>query len=178
MYKLLGEDEYAPYYSSYVKLVPVGDFVQNLRKQMEKTIGLLLDISDDQAHFRYAPKKWSIKEVLGHMGDTERIMAYRLLSIARGETVSLPGYNENEYVQNASFDKQSIKDLLQNLYIIRQSTIHLIQSLAQEDLLRRGTANNTEVSVRALIAIIAGHELHHCNIIKDRYISDEAYPKS
>jgi len=113
MYKLLEEDEYAPYYSSDVKLVPDEDFVQTLTKQMEKTISLLLDISNDQAHFRYAPEKWSIKEVVGHMADTERIMGYRLLSIARGETASLPGFNEEEYVQSASFDKQSVKDLLQ-----------------------------------------------------------------
>ncbi|MFJ8064591.1 DinB family protein [Psychrobacillus sp. NPDC096426] len=177
MHRLLEKDEYAPNFSSYVKLVPEGDLIQTLEKQMEKTIGLLLNISDDQAHFRYASGKWSIKEVLGHMADTEHIMAYRLLSIARGETASLPGFNEEEYVQNASFDKQSVKDLLQNLYIVRQSTIHLIQSLTKEDLLRRGTANNSEITVRALIVIIAGHELHHCNIIKDRYFGNEAYPK-
>ncbi|TQR17919.1 DinB family protein [Psychrobacillus soli] len=178
MHNMLSEDEYASNYSSYVKLVPDGDILPTLTKQIEKTIALLLDISDDQAHFRYASEKWSIKEVIGHMADTERIMAYRLLAIARGDTVSLPGYDDKKYVQNASFDKQSVKDLLQNLNVVRQSTIHLIKSLAKEDLLRRGTANNTEVTVRALIAIIAGHELHHCNIIRDRYFGDEAYPKS
>lgn len=178
MHNMLAEDEYAPYYSSYVKLVPDGDIIQTLAKQMEKTIGLLLDISDDQAHFRYSSGKWSIKEVIGHMADTERVMAYRLLAIARGDTVSLPGYDEKEYTRHATFDKQSIKDLLQNLNIVRQSTIHLIKGLATEDLLRRGTANNTEITVRALIAIIAGHELHHCNIIRDRYFGNEAYPKS
>ncbi|WP_391115780.1 DinB family protein [Psychrobacillus sp. L3] len=178
MQKLLGKNEYAHYYSTYVELVSDGDFIQTLVQQMEETIALLQDISDHQAHFRYAPEKWSLKEVIGHMADTERIMGFRLLSIARGETVALPGYNDNEYVQNASFDKQSVEDLLQNLYVVRQSTIHLIKSLSSEDLLRRGTANNSEISVRALIVIIAGHELHHRNIMRERYISSEAYLKS
>ncbi|MFF2752995.1 DinB family protein [Psychrobacillus sp. NPDC058041] len=178
MYKLLEKNEYAPYYSTYVELVSDGDFIQTLVQQMEETIALLQDISDHQAHFRYAPEKWTLKEVIGHIADTERIMSFRLVSIARGETVALPGYNDNEYVQNASFNKQAVEDLLQNLYIVRQSTIHLIKSLSSEDLLRRGTANNSEVTVRALIVIIAGHELHHRNIIRDRYISSEDYPKS
>ncbi|WP_391209545.1 DinB family protein [Psychrobacillus sp. L4] len=178
MHKLIEKNEYAPYYATYVELVSDGDFIQTLEQQMEVTITLLQDISDQQAHFRYAPEKWNIKEVIGHMADTERIMGFRLLSIARGETVALPGYNDNEYVQNASFDKQSIEDLLQNLYVVRQSTIHLIKSLSGEDLLRRGIANNSEVTVRALIVIIAGHELHHRNIIRERCISSEAYPKS
>src|ERR1700733_3393191 len=122
MYKLLEKNEYAPYYSTYVELVSDGDFIQTLVQQMEETIALLQDISDHQAHFRYAPEKWSLKEVIGHIADTERIMSFRLVSIARGETVALPGYNDNEYVQNASFNKQSVEDLLQNLYIVRQST--------------------------------------------------------
>ncbi|QFF99130.1 DinB family protein [Psychrobacillus glaciei] len=178
MHKLLKKNEYAPYYSTYVQLVAEGDFIQTLQHQIEVTITLLQDISDQQALYRYAPEKWSLKEVIGHMADTERIMGFRLLSIARGETVALPGYNDNEYVRNASFDKESVEDLLQNLYIVRQSTIHLIKSLLSKDFLRRGTANNSEVTVRALIVIIAGHELHHCNIIRERYISSEAYPKS
>lgn len=178
MYNLLEKDEYAPYYSTYVKLAANGDLVQILAQQVEKTITLLQDLTEDQAHFRYASEKWTIKEVIGHLADTERIMGYRLLAIARGETVSLPGYDDNVYVQHASFDKQSVKELLENYYVVRQSTIHLIKSLTNEAFLRRGTANNSEITVRALIAIIAGHELHHRNIIKDRYICHEAFPKN
>lgn len=177
MRNLLKENEYAPFYSNYVELVSDGNLIEILAHQVEETVNLLQGISDDQAHFRYAPDKWNIKEVIGHMADTERIMGYRLLSIARGETVNLPGFNENEYVQNAAFDKQSVKDLIENLYGVRQSTIHLVKSLTSEDWLRRGIANNSEVSVRALIVIICGHELHHGNIIRARYISNEAYPK-
>jgi len=178
MHKLLEKNEYAPYYSTYVELVPDGDIMIILEKQMEETITLLQDISEQQAHCRYAPGKWDIKEVIGHLADTERIMGYRLLSIARGETIALPGYDDVAYVQNAEFDKQSVEELLQNLSAVRQSTIHLIKSLTSEDWLRRGIANNYEVTVRALIAIISGHEIHHRTIIRERYILSEAYPSS
>lgn len=105
-------------------------------------------------------------------------MGYRLLAIARGETYSLPGYNDNEYVHNALFDDQSINDLVQNLLVVRQSTLHMIKNLTDEALERRGMANNSEVTVRALVTIIAGHELHHRHIIKDRYICSDEYPRS
>lgn len=176
---MLATNEYAPYYSTYVKLVNDDeDLLGNFALQMEETIALLQDISDYQAQFRYSPEKWSIKEVIGHMADTERIMSYRLLCIARGETIDLPGFDETEYVQNASFNQQSVEDLLQDLFVVRQSTLHLIKSLTSEDLTRRGTANHSDVTVRALIVIIAGHELHHRNIIRERYIGSEAYPRS
>lgn len=177
MHKLLEKNEYAPYYSTYVELVPYGDLLNILDQQMAETITLLQDITEQQAHFRYGPGKWDIKEVIGHLADTERIMGFRLLSIARGETIALPGYNDVAYVQNAAFDKQSLEELLQNLTVVRQSTIHLIKSLTGEDWLRRGIANNYEVTARALIVIIAGHEIHHRTIIRDRYISSEAFPK-
>ncbi|WP_374722809.1 DinB family protein [Peribacillus tepidiphilus] len=170
--------EFAPYYLSYVNLVPEGDILHILDEQIKLTIHLLQNISETQGQFRYAPDKWSIKEVIGHMADTERVMGYRLLCIARGDTVSLPGFNENAYVHNASFDQQSMQDLLQNLNAVRQSTLHLIKSLNQEAWLRRGIANNYEVTVLALATIMAGHELHHRQIIKERYMGSESYPLS
>ncbi|WP_028401254.1 DinB family protein [Ectobacillus panaciterrae] len=170
--------EYAPYYSTYVNLVPDGDILHILNQQIKETIILLKDTSDAQGQFRYAPDKWSLKEVIGHIADTERIMGYRLLCIARGETVSLPGYDDKMYVLRASFDKQSMQDLLENLAVVRQSTLHLLKSLDLEAWLRRGTANNSEVTVRALVSIIAGHELHHRQIIKERYISSDVYSSS
>lgn len=173
-----GKNEYAPYYSTYVNQVPEGELTAILSQQIEETLNLVQDISDSQALFKYAPEKWSIKEVVGHIADTERIMGYRVLAIARGETVSLPGYNDTEYVSNALFDKQSLNDLLQNLVIVRQSTLHLIKNLTDEALVRRGLANNSEVTVRALVTIISGHELHHRQIIKDRYIGSDKYPTS
>ncbi|KQL33277.1 DinB family protein [Psychrobacillus sp. FJAT-21963] len=177
MKKLIEKNEYAPYYSPYVDLVSEGNIIEILEKQIEETSTFLKNISDQQALFRYAPEKWSIKEVIGHMADTERIMAYRLLSFARGETNSLPGFSEMEYVQHAFFDKQSIDDLIENLIVVRQSTIQLVKSLSNEALQRRGIANNHEITVRALIVIITGHELHHGNILNERYISSDSYPR-
>ncbi|MGG0187218.1 DinB family protein [Bacillus rhizoplanae] len=169
-------NEYNPYYSTYINSLPEGDIIQILEEQVKKTNLLLKDISDDEGHFRYAPNKWSIKEVIGHITDTERIMGYRLLSIARGETAELPGYNDDMYVLRAAFDKQSMQDLLENLIVVRQSTVHLLKSLDEEAWLQRGVANNSEVTVLALASIIAGHELHHRQIIKERYLSSGAYP--
>ncbi|MFE1245723.1 DinB family protein [Fictibacillus sp. NPDC058756] len=163
--------EYADYYASYVKLVPPGDIIQILRDQMKETVALLNTLTEPQSEYRYAEGKWSIKEVIGHITDTERIMSYRLLSIARGEKATLPGYDENEYVAEANFDKQSLKDLQDHFACVRQSTIHLIKSLSDESLSRRGTANNSEVTAQALITIMAGHELHHRKIIQERYLN-------
>lgn len=110
--------------------------------------------------------------------DTERIMAYRLLSIARGEKAELPGYNDEMYVLKAAFDKQSMQDLLENFIIVRQSTVHLLKSLDKDAWLQRGNANKSTVTIRALAYIIAGHELHHLQIIKERYFGSNAYPLS
>ena len=174
MRKQVEQNEYAPYYQPYVELVPEGDLIQLLSEQMEQTIAALEKITDTQAEFRYAEGKWSIKEVIGHMIDTERIMAYRLLAIARGERRNLPGFNEEEYVQQASFTKQTVEELLQNLSIVRQSTIVLLKSLCSEEWLRRGSANDCDITVRALAVIIAGHELHHRNIISERYMNADS----
>jgi hypothetical protein len=168
--------EYNPYYSRYVNLIPEGDLLYILKEQVKETNILLKDITHKQAHFRYAPDKWSLKEVIGHLTDTERIMGYRLLCIARGETVLLPGYDDKMYVLNASFNRLPMHDLLGNFHAVRQSTLHLLKSLDQEAWMRRGNANGSDVSVRAIACIIAGHELHHRQIIKERYMGAEAYP--
>jgi uncharacterized damage-inducible protein DinB len=176
MAKLLESTEYAPYYSTYVNMVPEGDILDVLTQQMEETSAYLIDLTEQQACFSYGDGKWTIKEVIGHVADTERIMAYRLLSFARGETAELPGYDDNNYVKNAQFNEQSVQQLLQNLIMVRQSTIHLIKSLPSEACLRRGKANGSEVTVRALMYIIAGHELHHRNMIKQCYLGSKAFP--
>jgi uncharacterized damage-inducible protein DinB len=176
MNQKLESNKYAPYYSTYVKLVPEGEILHILMQQMEESTAYLRDLTEQQARFSYGDGKWTIKEVIGHVADTERIMAYRLLSFARGETVELPGYDDNNYVKNALFNEQSVQQLLQNLMIVRQSTIHLIKSLPSKAYLRRGKANGSEVTVRALMYIIAGHELHHRKIIKQRYMGSEHFP--
>ncbi|WP_264807141.1 DinB family protein [Cytobacillus sp. NCCP-133] len=168
-------NEYALYYQNYVNLVPDGDLLEILHGQIKDTINLVKDLNDEQARFRYAPEKWTIKEVIGHITDTERIMAYRLLCISRGETAMLPGYDDNEYVKKGSFNRFSIQELLEQLSIVRQGTTALLKSLGEEDLMRHGNANGTEVTVRAIAYIMAGHELHHRNLIKDRYMGAKAF---
>jgi hypothetical protein len=171
------KDEFAPYYLPYVNSVPEGDIISILTKQLEDTKLLLKEVTEEQGTFRYAPGKWSIKEVVGHMTDTERIMAYRLMSIARGETVSLPGFDESLYVANSSFNDQSFEQLLEHFSVVRESTLVLLQSLNADAWLRTGLANNTGVSVRGVAYIIAGHAMHHCKIIKERYLESKDFPK-
>lgn len=169
-------NEYASYYERYVNAVPEGDLLHTLDFQVTETINLLKNLTEDQAHFRYAPEKWTIKEVIGHITDTERIMYYRLLCIARGEKAMMPGYDDQEYVKNGYFNRFSVQELLEQLSIVRQNTLILLKNLDEEAMLRRGNANGTEVTARAIAYIIAGHELHHRTLIKDRYMISENYP--
>ncbi len=168
--------EFAPYYLGYVNLVPKGDIVEILEEQKKDLILQLKNVSEEQGAFRYLPDKWSVKEVIGHMIDTERIMAYRLLCIARGETVSLPGFDEKQYASQAAFNQQTIEELLEHFSVVRQSTVLLLKSLDPESWLKKGSANGSNMTVRALAFIIAGHERHHLQIIQDRYVNSEFYP--
>ncbi len=177
MKQQLNSTEYAPYYSNYVDLVPEGDLTNILLQQMKETVDILKGLTEQQSHFSYGVGKWSIKEVIGHIADTERIMGYRLLSFARGEKAELPGYDDNEYVRNAYFNSLALQDHLDNFEITRESTLQLIKNLPKEAYLRRGKANGSEVSVRAIVCIIAGHELHHRKLIKERYIGSKEFPK-
>lgn len=169
------QNEYAKYYAGYISMIPEGDIEQLLKQQVNDTLHLLNDLSEAEGEFRYAQGKWSIKEVIGHVVDTERIMAYRLLSIARGDAVQLPGYDENSYVAQANFNQEKMEDLLQNLFVVREGTLLLLKSLKEKDWLRWGTANELDVTVRAIACIIAGHELHHRKILKERYLGAKEF---
>lgn len=162
--------EYAPSYEKYIALVPEGDVVTRLAQQLETTLRLLRAIDEEQAGQRYAPDKWSIKEVFGHLTDSERVFAYRALRFARGDQTPLSGYEQDDYVRSANFDQQQLADLAAEYESVRRSTIQLLRSLTGEAWARRGKANETEVSVRALAYIIAGHEAHHVKVIKSRYL--------
>jgi uncharacterized damage-inducible protein DinB len=165
-------NEYPPYYMEYVNNVPDGDLLQILDDQHKETQKLLMDLSEETAEYQYAPGKWIIKEVVGHITDTERIMCYRLLSIARGEKGMLPGYNDDDYVKRGQFNRFSLSDLLNHQALVRQHTILLLSSMDEEALRQRGNANGSEVTARAIAYIIAGHENHHRRLIKERYLSD------
>ncbi|HEX7071887.1 MAG TPA: DinB family protein, partial [Rhodothermales bacterium] len=162
-------DEYAPFYHKYVSRVPDGDIVELLASQIEETTGLLSRVTDEQAAYRYAPGKWSVREVVGHMTDTERVMAYRAMCVARGEKAPLPRFDEDAYVANADFDSRSMAELIEDFRTARRNSIRLLAPISDETSVRRGTASENPVTVRALAYIIAGHELHHRGLLQERY---------
>jgi hypothetical protein len=164
------EDEYSPYYAGYIARVPDGDLCATLAAQLTDTRALIATIPEARGTHRYAPGKWSIKEVLGHVIDTERIMSYRALRIARADTTPLPGYEQDDYVPAGGFDRRTLQDLFEELAAVRQATLHLLRHLDPTALARRGTANDKPVSARALAYIIAGHERHHVAILNAKYL--------
>ncbi|HWT01386.1 MAG TPA: DinB family protein [Pyrinomonadaceae bacterium] len=165
------ETEYVPEYSKYVSLVPEGNIVGVLIGQIDDTTALLLSIPEERGGFRYAPGKWSIKELVGHLIDSERIFSYRALRFARDDKTELPGYEQDDYVRGGSFDEVPLADLAAEFAIVRQATVLLFKHLSRDAWTRRGTANECEVSVRALAHIIAGHELHHRSVLIDKYLT-------
>jgi hypothetical protein len=165
-----GPDEHDPYYGRYIARVPDDvDLLALLAEQRDTTAALLATVPADRRSFRYAPGKWSVKEVVGHLSDTERIMAYRALRIARADATPLPGYDENTYVPVARFDELGLDQLADEWVAVRQATIAMFRGLPAEAWTRRGTANASGISVRALAFIIAGHELHHLEVLRTRY---------
>lgn len=164
-------DEYSPYYGGYVSLVPEGDILYTLERRRDALLELLRGIPETKASSRYAPGKWSVKEVVGHVIDTERIFAYRALRFARGDRTPLPGFEQEGYVSNASFDTRTLSDLADEFDLVRRANLHLFRNLDAEAWSRSGEASGARVTVRALAYIIAGHELHHTNILATRYLS-------
>ncbi|MDP4083304.1 MAG: DinB family protein [Bacillota bacterium] len=162
--------EFPPYYESYIQLVPEGEIILILEESLTKTVSIFQSISESKGNFRYAPEKWSIKEVLGHMTDTERILSVRLLRIGRGDENPLPGFNENHYIKGSNYCNLPIQRIVEEFILVRKATIALLRNMPEEAWLRKGVANNFENTTRALAYIIAGHELHHCQIIKERYL--------
>lgn len=163
------KNEYDPYYERYISLVSEEDILIALDQQLSETLILLRGASEQHGSFRYETNKWSVKEVLGHLIDTERIMSYRALCIARADRTSLPGFEQDDYVKNGNFDSRSVSSLAREFEQVRRATISLFRNLDPQAWERRGKANNVEITVRALAYIIAGHELHHKAILKDRY---------
>jgi hypothetical protein len=162
-------DEYAPYYDRYISLVGSDDVVAELEQQAPETVALLTSACA-KADVRYAPGKWSVKEVLGHLNDTERIMAYRILRISRGDRTPIEGYEQDDYVRFGNFGQRSMADLIEEFADIRKATLALLRNLDAEAATRRGIANKNEISARAVAYVIAGHELHHRLILKEKYL--------
>lgn len=161
--------EYQGFFERYVNLVPDGDLLHLLEKQTYTLHSLLENLTEEQARYAYAEGKWSIKQVVGHMADTERILSYRALCFSRQEQQPLPGFDENAYVEQAIFQHRPLNNLLQDSQVVRQASISLFRGMGEEMFSRTGTANNNTLSVRALAYVIAGHELHHLAILRSRY---------
>jgi DinB superfamily len=162
--------EYAPYFEKYISLVPGDNIVTTLSSQIENTLALLRVLSESQGELRYASGKWSIKEVIGHLIDAERIFIYRGLRMARSDRTPLPGFDENFYVESGNFGDRRVDELADEFKTVRKSGVYFFRHLGEEAWARRGVANDSEISVRAIAHIIAGHELHHLGIIRTRYL--------
>ncbi|HEY5939619.1 MAG TPA: DinB family protein [Gemmatimonadales bacterium] len=162
-------DEAAPYYQRYIARVSGENIGEQLVDQLAEVERLLGPLDDTAALARYAPGKWSVKEILGHLADVERIFSYRLLRISRGDVTPLPGFDENAYVPIAEFDKRLLRDLAAEFRAVRLSTIALLNGLPSDSWSRRGSASGNPVSARALAYIIVGHVSHHLGVLRDRY---------
>lgn len=162
--------DFAPHFAKYIMLVPDGDLVEILEAQQRNTRLLLESLTDEQANFRYAPDKWTIKQALGHMNDAERVFSYRLLRIARGDQTPLPGFEQDEYIEPSGAASRKLADLLDEFGAIRRSTIALVRSLDDAAWLRRGTASGNSISALSLALIIVGHERHHQKIFEEKYL--------
>ncbi len=170
----IAEDEHAPFYAGYVaRAVEVsaasGDILAHLAAQGERTRARLAATPEARGGFRYAAGKWSLREVVGHLADVERVMAYRALRIGRGDATPLPGFDHDAYVAIAGADARTLADLAAELADVRRATLDLFAHFDAAALARRGIVNDKPVSVRALAAVIAGHELHHLAILAERY---------
>jgi len=163
-------NEFPVYYAGYINLIKGENIIKVLEDQIQTTQEFLKSISEEDSLYYYAEGKWTIKQVVGHVTDTERIMAYRALCIARKEKQSLPGFEENDYALAGKFNSRKIFDLVDELRVVRKANLPLLKSFDEEMIAERGTANNKEITVLALMYIIAGHQEHHLKILRERYL--------
>lgn len=165
-----GADEYAPYYGTYVRRVTAGDVIALLDEQIGVLDGLLRGLSEEQAAFRFAPGEWSIKEVVGHLGDAERAFGYRIFAFSRGEAAALPGFEQDDYAREGHFDARGLGDLLDEWAHLRRANHLVCRALSPEATTRRGVASDNPVSVRALVYLLAGHVDYHFADLREQYL--------
>ncbi len=163
-------DEHAPFQSNYISRVvgPV-EPVPALERQRDQIVSQLSGVSEERAGFRYASGKWSIRELIGHISDTERILSYRLLRIGRGDQTPLPGFEEDDYVNAANFERRPLADLVEDWRVVRAATIRLVDAFDADAWTRLGVTNDSSTSARALLYIILGHVEHHRSVLEARY---------
>jgi DinB family protein len=161
------DSEFPPWTLNYVNGVEGGDLVHSLTAQRDDLIGILARLD---GAFRYAPGKWTVNEVLGHVTDTERILGYRTLCVARGEQGSLPAFEQDDYMANVDFNGRSLADITGEFEAVRESSIRLIRSFVPDTWMKRGTVNGHSVTVRGLAFVLTGHEKHHTRILREKYV--------
>ena len=162
--------EHPDYHASYISLVPEGDILKTLEDQREDTVALLGGIDEDKRLHRYAPEKWSINEVVGHVVDIERVFSYRAMRIARGDTTPLAGVEQDDLIAGGNLDARSLSSLIEEYRYLRLANITLFRSFDEVALMRTCKTDDYEVSVRSLVYVVAGHECHHMNVLRDRYL--------
>jgi len=162
--------EFAEFFAGYIAMVPEGDLVEILQRSGREVVAMLRAVPEARGNFAYAPGKWTLKEVIGHFTDAERVFSYRAMRIARGDTAALPGFDENEWVPNSGAKNRTLADLIDEFEAVRAATVALFRSLPQEAVTRRGTASDREISVRAIAYVTAGHPLHHARVIREKYL--------
>ncbi len=164
-------DEYAPYYKGYIDQVPEGPFLEMLRGTGEEFSALLEGIPREKWNHRYAPGKWSVRDVVQHVIDTERVMAYRLLRLSRGDSTPLPGFDQDTYAEAARVGNRRPQSFVDEFRALRESNLYLIGNLQPDQLELKGRASDQPVSVRALAYILAGHLLHHHRLLREKYVA-------
>jgi hypothetical protein len=164
------KDEYPSFFETYISQVPEEDILEVLARQGADVAAVFDQVPAGAGHYRYAEGKWSLVQLLNHIVDTERIMAYRALCFARGEQQSLPSFDENIYAAGADVSARTIADLLEELRLVRASNLHLFRHLTDADWQKQGLANNWPITVRSLAWVIAGHLRHHLKIVRERYL--------
>lgn len=162
--------DYCAHYGHYVKLVTGGDVLELLATQGEEMLALMEDIGDADSRFRYDDGKWSIKQVLGHLVDTERVLIYRTMAAARGDATPQPGMDQDAWARLAPHDELDLEDLMEEYWLVRSHTLHFFRTMEADALARRGRADNRGFRVGAMPWVIAGHEAHHLKVLEERYL--------
>ena len=171
-------DEYAPYYGRYIAKVETDDPIKELRKSRKELLNFISPLKKKQLNYRYAEGKWSIKEILVHLLDGERIFSYRALRFARNDKTELPGFEEKDYAPASKADKRKLKSILRDFIAVRDATEQLFKSFDEDMMMRSGIASNNLMSVRALLYVIIGHQKHHLGVIKERYLNPDYKPEA
>ncbi|MBW8523264.1 DinB family protein [Chryseobacterium chendengshani] len=164
--------DFQKYIQRYLDLIPSENWLEELKLVGEKTVSLFSFLTEEQSKFAYAEGKWTLKEVLLHLSDTERVFQYRILAFARGEKSELPGFDEENYAANSFANVRSLQSLLDEYQLVRNSSLILLETLSLSVLSNIGTANGNQISVETICKLIVGHNIHHLNVVEERYLPE------